>query len=265
MNPDPNRGKVYLVGAGPGNPDLLTRKAFSLLQTSDVVLHDDLVTPEILALVRASGLINVGKRCGTKQISQDQINAEMIRFARAGFIVVRLKGGDPLIFGRAAEEIAALRAARIEFEIVPGITAAAAAAAAARIPLTDRHSAPHLMFTSASHCHESDSIRAGTISSETTLAVYMPGLNYGAIAGDLLAVGLRDSTPCLIVCCASRSREQIRRTSLGELHKVQPLAPPAVLIVGNVAAQFDARDKTTDTRDAERLLSICIASQGNAD
>src|ERR1700681_4744336 len=114
-------GKVYLVGAGPGDPELLTLKALRLLRTADAVLHDDLVAPEILDLIPSTAQIhNVGKRCGKKKILQGEINFLMIALAASGLQVVRLKGGDPLIFGRIGEEIAALRKANIEFEIVPG-------------------------------------------------------------------------------------------------------------------------------------------------
>ena len=124
-------GKVYLVGAGPGDPELLTLKALRLLRTADAVLHDDLVAPEILKLVSAKAQVhNVGKRCGKKNISQEEIHFLMIALAQAGMQVVRLKGGDPLIFGRAGEEIEALRRAEVAYEIVPGITSALGAAAA---------------------------------------------------------------------------------------------------------------------------------------
>src|SRR5271157_4516504 len=129
-------GKVYLMGAGPGNPELLTVKAARLLRSADAVLHDDLVSREILALAPARARVhNVGKRCGTKRATQEEINALLIAYARDGLTVVRLKGGDPLIFGRAREEMDALREAGIEFEIVPGVTAALSAAAVAQIPL----------------------------------------------------------------------------------------------------------------------------------
>src|SRR5579864_9527417 len=141
------RGKVYLVGAGPGDPELLTIKATRVLKHADIVLHDDLVAPEILRLAPVHAQIqNVGKRCGTKNISQEEINFLMVTLAGSGLQVVRLKGGDPLIFGRVGEEIAALRKANIEFEIVPGVTAALGAASIAQIPLTHRQSSHALVF-----------------------------------------------------------------------------------------------------------------------
>ncbi len=141
------KGKVYLVGAGPGDPELLTVKALRLLQTADAVLHDDLVSPEILQLIPATAQVhNVGKRCGKKKISQEEINFLMVALADSGLRVVRLKSGDPLIFGRAGEEIEALRKAGIPYEIVPGVTSALGAAAAAQIPLTHRRASSALVL-----------------------------------------------------------------------------------------------------------------------
>ena len=132
-------GKVYLVGAGPGDPELLTVKALRLLQNADVVLHDDLVAPEILQLIPSTAHVqNVGKRCGTKTMRQEEINFLMVTMAGSGLQVVRLKSGDPLIFGRAGEEMEALRRANVAYEVVPGITSALGAAAATGIPLTHR-------------------------------------------------------------------------------------------------------------------------------
>src|ERR1700722_8530705 len=140
-------GKVYLVGAGPGDPELLTLKAVRLLHNADAVLHDDLVSPEILKFIPPTAqLHNVGKRCGKKKILQGEINCLMVALATSGLCVVRLKGGDPLIFGRAGEEIEALRANNIPFEIVPGVTSAMGAAAAAQIPLTHRRSSSAVVF-----------------------------------------------------------------------------------------------------------------------
>ena len=134
------KGKVYLVGAGPGDPELLTLKALRLLRTAEAVLHDDLVAPEILRLIPPAAQVhNVGKRCGTKKIRQEEINFLMVALATSGLQVVRLKGGDPLIFGRAGEEMESLRDAGIPYEIVPGVTSALGAAAAAQIPLTHRN------------------------------------------------------------------------------------------------------------------------------
>ncbi len=231
-----NEGKVYLVGAGPGDPDLLSLKALAILQTADVVLHDDLVTPGILSLIRTTRVKSVGKRCGMKRVTQEEIHSELISLARQGLTVARLKGGDPLAFGRAGEEIAALQMAEIDFQIIPGITAASGAAASAKIPLTDRRVAPHLMFISGRHCSEDTHINTRAISPDITVIVHMPGPTYAAISNDLRSAGLVGSTPCVIVSCATRKDEKICRTTLAELPNVPHLAPPTVLIVGNVAA-----------------------------
>ena len=151
------KGKVYLVGAGPGDPELLTVKALRLLRTAQAVLHDDLVTPEILHLIPATAQVhNVGKRCGKKKILQEEINFLMIALADSGLRVVRLKSGDPLIFGRAGEEIEALRRANVPFEIVPGVTSAFGAAAAAQIPLTHRRASSALVFVTAHQAEGSE-------------------------------------------------------------------------------------------------------------
>ena len=143
-------GKAYLIGAGPGDPDLLTVKALRLLQSADVVLHDGLVSRGVLGLISpAAQVVNIGKRCGQKLLTQEEINSVLVHYAGIFQTVVRLKGGDPLLFGRAGEEIQALRAARINFEIVPGITSAFAAAGAAGISLTDRRIASQVLFTTA--------------------------------------------------------------------------------------------------------------------
>src|SRR5258706_10594818 len=142
------RGKVYLVGAGPGDPELLTLKAARLLAGADVVLHDALVSDAVLAMISpAAEIINVGKRAGHKLLTQDEINSLLVSYSQIRRTVVRLKGGDPAIFGRAGEEIEALRKASIEYEIVPGISAALGAAAAAGISLTDRRLASQSMLS----------------------------------------------------------------------------------------------------------------------
>src|SRR6201987_5928244 len=141
------KGKVYLVGAGPGDPELLTVKALRLLQGADVVLYDDLVSPEILSLIPSTAnLHSVGKRCGTKSVHPEEINFLMVTLAETGRDVIRLKSGDPLIFGRAGEEIEALRKAGIASKIVPGITSALGAAVAVQIPLTYRRASSSVVL-----------------------------------------------------------------------------------------------------------------------
>src|SRR6266849_6703797 len=151
------KGTVYLVGAGPGDPELLTLKALRLLRSAEAVLHDDLVAPEILQLIPSTAQIHyVGKRCGKKKILQGEINYLMVALAASGLRVVRLKGGDPLIFGRAGEEIESLRRANIPYEIIPGVTSAMGAAAAAQIPLTHRRASSALVLITAHQASEKD-------------------------------------------------------------------------------------------------------------
>ena len=229
-------GKVYMVGAGPGNPDLLTVKAVRVLGLADLVLHDALVSPEVLALISLQArVMNVGKRCGQKRITQDEINDLLVRFASAGEVVVRLKSGDPSIFGRAGEELDALREAKIEVEIIPGVTASLAAAAKIGASLTDRRRADQLLFISAHRGHgKQNSNLQSLVNTRTTVVVYMPG-EYEGVAEDLRRAGLSGSTPCVIVSKVSQSDEQWYQTTLGSLHSVPTMPSPCVLIVGETA------------------------------
>lgn len=230
-------GKVYLVGAGPGDPELLTVKAVRILRSADVVLHDALVDERILAMVRSHALVvDVGKRVGDKRISQEAINRMLVGFATSAVTVVRLKGGDPLIFGRATEEMAALRRAGVEFEIVPGITAAVAASAQARIPLTDRESSSAIVFITAQQIAGSGSMEIARFASTgATLAIYMPGGRYGEIGRQVVAAGVSRQTPCLIVSNACRSNQELHWTDLTGLTSLSPPEAPALLIIGTVA------------------------------
>lgn len=245
-------GKVHFVGAGPGPADLLTGRAVVALRAADVVLHDDLVTAEVLGLAGNSArIINVGKRCGRRGASttQDQINALMIWHARRGKAVVRLKSGDPAVFGRLGEELDALRRAGVPFEIVPGITAASAAAAAAGITLTDRNAASSLVVTTA-HNIRGEKLRAGGFDpARTTFAVYMPGPDYSKTARELMEAGVDCNTPCLLLSSAGRAGEQKCFMTLLDLPFAAGVAAPAVLIVGEVA-----RPVSDETR--QRLIGI---------
>jgi len=233
-------GKVYLVGAGPGDPALLTIEALRLLQTVDVVFHDDLVSPEILALIPSETHVeSVGKRCGHASISQQQIHSLMINAAKEGWRVVRLKSGDPLIFGRAGEELDALREAGIECEIVPGISAAVGAAARAGIPLTDRRLASKLLFLSNHQCEGKHLLDwQGAVSEDTTALIYMPGADYEELAAKLRADGLRPEMPCLIVSRATTREQRVHATTLANLAEAPHYPAPVLLIVGSVAAKF---------------------------
>jgi uroporphyrin-III C-methyltransferase len=228
--------KVYLVGAGPGDPELLTRKAWRVLQSSDVVLHDDLVSQEILrALPPTAQAVNVGKRCGTKGISQAEISALMVQLAHEGKIVVRLKSGDPLLFGRAGEEMEALRHAGIDFEVIPGVTAALGAAASAQISLTDRRHASRVVFVTA-HREGGTGLRNERhVAADTTYVIYMPGHRYAELAAELQAAEIAAEIPCVVISRATTKEETILRTTVGQLPECQPAASPSLIVVGIVA------------------------------
>jgi uroporphyrin-III C-methyltransferase len=231
-------GKVYLVGAGPGDPELLTVKAARLLGRAGIVFHDSLVSREILRLVaRDAEVIDVGKRCGHKLLTQEEINSLLVAAAANHEVVIRLKGGDPLIFGRAGEEIESLRNAGVGFEIVPGITAALGAAAAAGISLTDRRAASQIVISTFSRGTEGALIDWSTITSTTTLALYMPGPDYAEVAQRLQEGGLPGELPCVIVSHAAGADQQIRWTNIAQLASEPKLPAPALMIVGRVASQ----------------------------
>ena len=244
-------GKVYLVGAGPGDPELLTLKALRLLGTADLVLHDDLVSAEVLELVSPNArVLSVGKRHGERHISQDRINALLVEHAREGLTVVRLKGGDVSIFGRANEEIDAMRAAGVASEIVPGVTAMSGAAAAAGISLTDRRTTSAVVLVTAQTCKGNARPDWRAIAEiGASMAVYMPGHRYDLIANELLAGGLHASTPCRIVSRASLPDESQVETTVGALASQERLPAPAVLIIGEVARKTEVRRQKPEEED----------------
>ncbi len=225
-------GRVFLVGAGPGDPDLLTVKALRLIQSAEVILHDDLVPSAIVALAaEGAEVINVGKRCGTKNITQEEIHALMVAHASAGCNVVRLKSGDPLIFGRAAEEMNALTEAGIAFEVIPGITAAFAAAAAIPCSLTDRNAASNVIFSTGHHAQSHNDAPIPEIE-DATRVVYMPGRDLTLLALEWLEKGLPADFPCAIVSHAAQPEQLVQRTTLGELGKAHSTQAPSLVIAG---------------------------------
>jgi uroporphyrin-III C-methyltransferase len=229
-------GKVYLVGAGPGDPELLTLRAARLLQQADVVLHDALVSDGILAMIGHARVIDIGKRCGTKLLTQEEINSLLVAYAAGHEIVVRLKGGDPSIFGRAGEEIEALLQANVACEIVPGVTSAIAGAAAAGISLTDRRFAASVVFTTAHRGRGAEAVAWDKlVTSHSTLAIYMPGSDYERLASQLCRAGLDAQTPCALVSRAGRPSQQVRWCNLTSVRLLEPLLAPTLLIVGECA------------------------------
>lgn len=235
------KGKVYLVGAGPGDTELLTLKALRLLQTADVVLHDDLVAPEILQQISSAARVqNVGKRCGKKSLQQEEINFLMITLAGAGQTVIRLKSGDPMIFGRAGEEMEALRLAEVPYEIVPGVTSALGAAAAAEIPLTHRRLSSAVVFITAHQAADADTVNWEKLAgSGATLVIYMPGKNYSGLASNLARAGLFPDTPCAVVSRATTSQQQIYQATVRDLASAPQLSAPSLVLVGEVVRLAD--------------------------
>jgi uroporphyrin-III C-methyltransferase len=237
LNTDAQPGIVYLAGAGPGDPNLLTLRVLRLLETADLILPDDLVSAEILAMAHPGAeIIPVGKRCGQPRITQGEIHVLMLEAAQAGRSVLRLKSGDPLIFGRAGEEMAALQGAGIPFEVVPGITAAFAAAARLRTPLTDRSAASKLVLATAHHAAGKLELApkwAGELVEDATLVIYMPGRKFRELADDLIASGITAETPCVAISHVSAPDEQVHSTTLSELADADVGPAPVVLLIGN--------------------------------
>jgi len=236
--------RVALVGAGPGDPDLLTLKAVRALARADVVLHDDLVADAVLDFIGpAARVIAVGKRGGCASTPQAFIEQLMIREARAGHFVVRLKGGDPFVFGRGGEEIIALRNAGIEVEIVPGITSGLAAPAAFGVPVTHRGLAHGVALVTA-HAADGGAEPDWRLlaASQLTLVVYMGMQRIADLRDKLLAAGQSARRPVLVVANATRDDQQSLRTTLGRMAEDATsagLRSPAIIVIGDVAAMAD--------------------------
>lgn len=256
-------GTVFLVGAGPGDPDLLTLKAAKALRAADVVLHDELVSPEILALIPSSArLINVGKRAGRPNVSQADINRLLIQHASLGLQVVRLKGGDPFIFGRGGEELEALRRAGIAVVVVPGVTAALGAAAGLQLPLTHRQVSSALILVTGSS-RNSDHVAnwPERIPADATVVVYMPGNDLAALQQRLLQSGVAAATPVAVVSNATTEFEQVHVTTVERLFASPVLAAPRLLVVGEVVRLADpSRLRTQVDFDAPDFPSLSLVS-----
>ena len=248
----PALGKVYLVGAGPGAQDLITLRGARLLAQADVVLHDALVTPEMLELCPQALKVAVGKRCGQLSMAQAFINKQMLDYARKYPLVVRLKGGDPMIFGRADEELHALEAAGIEVEVVPGITTALAAAAATRQPLTKRGVARSVAFFTSSTAKEHTEHAA--LPDTDTLVQYMGGREAIATAQRLLDQGRRAETPVVVIENCSRPDQNIRRLNLAALARGLGDAQGPVLVMIGEALKM-REHQASDSDDDEQSLA----------
>jgi uroporphyrin-III C-methyltransferase / precorrin-2 dehydrogenase / sirohydrochlorin ferrochelatase len=247
-------GMVYLVGAGPGDPELLTLKALRILGQADVVLHDDLLTQEILELIPSTARIEcVGKRHGERQVSQQEINRRLCEYGVAGRTVVRLKGGDGAIFGRASEEMDALRDADVPFTIVPGVTAATGAAAAAGVSLTDRRLGSALVFLTAQRCKGNPPPNWKAVAQlGGATAIYMPGGHERDLALQLIDAGLSRETPCFVVASASRPDEQVVETTLGGLPHLEQLPAPSLLLIGVIPAKSDQSRAISENAGKQR-------------
>lgn len=249
---------VHLVGAGPGDPDLLTMRAVSLLARADVIVHDRLVDGRVLASAAPwAELVDVGKTPGSRRNSQDEINAILVDRGRRFDTVVRLKGGDPFVFGRGGEEAEALRAAGIAVEVVPGVSSAIAAPAAAGIPVTMRGVASGVTIVTA---HQDPAQECGLdwdalARSGTTLVVLMGAARARLIAERLLAGGMRADMPVAVVTSATCPDQQVARTTLAALGD-DPVCNPSTIVVGEVAAL----DVTAALSSVASLASLTASS-----
>ena len=255
-------GKVYLVGAGPGDPELLTLKAVRAIAEADVVVYDRLVPDSILATIGdGAARINVGKQATFHPVPQEEINDMLVRLGRAGRTVVRLKGGDPFIFGRGSEEAAELERAGIPYEVIPGITAAQGCAASARIPLTHRGLATSVRYvTGHRKANEPLDLDWATLADpETTLVVYMGLANIEEIAAKLIAHGLPADMPVLAVCQGTTPHEQRLCTWLAALPaaaRQAGFAGPVLFIIGRVVAIAMERSEHNDATDAGAISVV---------
>ena len=245
-------GMVVLVGAGPGDPELLTLKGARAIAAADVVVYDRLVPPEVLDLIGEGAMrVDVGKQSGFHPIPQHEINALLVRFGREGRNVVRLKGGDPFIFGRGCEEMLELERAGIPCEVIPGVTAAQGCAAAAGIPLTHRGLATGVRYLTG-HCRADRPLDLdwhGLADPDTTLVIYMGFANLDEIVRKLIDHGLPGDTPALAVCQGTTAREKRACAPLDKLPAVARAAKfdgPVLFIIGRVVAIAMRRHEEQD-------------------
>lgn len=239
----PSLGRVYLVGAGPGDPDLLTLRAARLIMSASLIVHDGLVDPAILAMAKGTArLVSVAKSRARHTMPQHEINALLVAEALAGHDVVRLKGGDPFVFGRGGEEAEACRAAGVPVEVVPGISAALGAAAAAQIPLTHRNCASIVSFVAGQCKGLTDQDWAGLAGKGRTLVIYMGVATAEVIADKLMADGLAPDVPVAVIENATRPTMRVLRGPLAGLAALvdgNRVKSPALIVIGEVAAEPD--------------------------
>ncbi len=254
-------GRVYLVGAGPGDPGLLTLKAHTLLSSGDALVYDRLVSDEILELVPPGVTrIDVGKQPDNHPVPQEEINELLISLARAGRVVVRLKGGDPLMFGRGGEEALSLQSAGIPFEVIPGITAAQGTAAASMVPLTHRGVASSVRYLTG-HCRadaDLDFDWEGLTDPGTTLVVYMGLANINEISTQLLNHGRAACTPVMAVSKATRSDERRIFAMLGSITQAVEVArmqSPVLFIIGEVVSLSNQLGTLSDAMPFDHMVA----------
>lgn len=241
------KAQVHLVGAGPGDPELLTLKAARLIATADVVVHDGLVDAAIMAMINpAARLISVAKSRSKHTVPQNGINAILVREAQAGHMVVRLKGGDPFIFGRGGEEAEACREAGIDVDVVPGISAAMGGAAGSMMPLTHRDASSAVTFVAGQCKGLTDQNWAGLAGKGRTLVIYMGIATATDITEKLISDGLSPDTPVAVLERVTRPNSRALRTiltDLGDMIAREKVASPAIIVVGDVVLKSDAEDR----------------------
>ncbi|HJP20599.1 MAG: uroporphyrinogen-III C-methyltransferase [Alphaproteobacteria bacterium] len=257
-----NSGTVYLVGAGPGDPELLTLKALRLIDSADVVVYDRLVAPEILAIIPPGATrIYAGKASGRHHLPQDEINALLLKLARAGRRVVRLKGGDPFIFGRGSEEVEFLAEAGVRFEVVPGISAASGCASYLGIPLTHRGLASGVRFVTG-HARDDRELNLdwqGLADIDTTLVIYMGLGQLAEISRRLIAAGLPASTPAAAIERGTTAAQCRTLATLEELPAAAAgLQPPTLIVIGRVVSLAGALDWFEADSDTEESGDVAV-------
>ena len=252
------KARVYLVGAGPGDPELLTLKAARLIAAADVIVHDGLVDDAIMDMVNpAARLISVAKQRSRHSVPQEGINDILVREAQAGRLVVRLKGGDPFVFGRGGEEAEACRDAGIDVEVVPGISAAMGGAAEAMLPLTHRDTSSAVSFVAGQCKGLTDQNWAGLAGKGRTLVIYMGVATAADITEKLIADGVSPDMPVAVLECVTRKGSRAIRTlltDLGDMIDREGVESPAIIIVGEVVLKSDAKDRLRAfAKQAEQL------------